>query len=235
MSVEPMDLDHRSNSATLRFKIELARPRLLIASDELWSHEAIAAHFDQYLLALYGAVRATVPLMEKALERCRGMAADPLATRLAPYFERHIEEERGHDAWLREDMRHVGLSEEAIAGSLPSPEVATLVGSQYYWILHEHPVALLGAFAVLEGYPADPQALDELALRGVPRAALRTFYKHAMIDVHHRRELDEALDGLPLLPQHERLIGLVALDTIEKLSSVLESIVHTGAFSTVTH
>ncbi len=235
MPVEPMEQHHRSNSATLRFKIELARPRLLIASDDLWSHDAIATHFDQYLLALYGAVRATVPLMEKALARCRGMTSDPLATRLAPYFERHIEEERGHDVWLHEDMKHVGLSDEAIASSLPSPEVAALVGSQYYWILHEHPVALMGSFAVLEGYPADPTALDELALRGVPRAALRTFYKHAMIDVHHRREFDEALDGLPLLPNHERLIGLVALDTIEKLASVLESIVHTGAFSRLAH
>lgn len=233
--MEPMKLERRSNSATLRFKIELARPRLLIASDTLWSHEALAAHFDQYLLALYGAVRATVPLMERALERCQGMRSDALATRLAPYFERHIEEERGHDVWLREDMGHVGLSEEVIAGALPPPEVAALIGSQYYWILHEHPVALMGAFAVLEGYPADPTALDELARRGVPPAALRTFYKHAMIDVHHRRELDEALDGLPLQSKHERLIGLVALDTIEKLASVLDSIVHRGAFSRLTH
>jgi Iron-containing redox enzyme len=233
--VEPMKLERRSNSAKLRFKIELARPRLLIASDALWSHDALAVHFDQYLLALYGAVRATVPLMERALERCQGMRSDALATRLAPYLERHIEEERGHDLWLREDMGHVGLSEEAISGALPPPEVAALIGSQYYWILHEHPVALMGAFSVLEGYPADPSALDELARRGVPPAALRTFYKHAMIDVHHRREFDDALDGLPLSPQHQRLIGLVALDTIEKLASVLDSIVHRGSFSRLTH
>jgi hypothetical protein len=56
-----------------------------------------------------------------------------------------------------------------------------------------------------------------------------------MIDVHHRREFDDALDGLPLSPQHQRLIGLVALDTIEKLASVLDSIVHRGSFSRLTH
>ena len=30
---------------------------------------------------------------------------------------------------------------------MPSPAVAALVGSQYYWLLHHHPVALLGFVA----------------------------------------------------------------------------------------
>jgi hypothetical protein len=32
----------------------------------------------------------------------------------------------------------------------PSANVAALVGAQYYWILHHHPVALLGYMATLE-------------------------------------------------------------------------------------
>ena len=30
---------------------------------------------------------------------------------------------------------------------------AALVGAQYYWIRHVHPVALLGYVMLLEGYP----------------------------------------------------------------------------------
>ena len=35
----------------------------------------------------------------------------------------------------------------------PAPAVAALVGAQYYWVLHHHPVALLGYIGLLEGYP----------------------------------------------------------------------------------
>ena len=39
---------------------------------------------------------------------------------------------------------------------MPPPSVAGLVGSQYYWILHHHPVAFLGYVALMEGYPPTP-------------------------------------------------------------------------------
>ena len=62
----------------------------------------------------------------------------------------------------------------------PSPTVAALVGSQYYWIFHFHPVALLGYIAVLEGYPPSMAMIDQLeAGTGYPREAFRTMIAHA--------------------------------------------------------
>ena len=58
---------------------------------------------------------------------------------------------------------------------MPSPTVAALVGSQYYWIFHYHPVALLGFVALfVEGHPPTPQLIEVLnertgfPPRGVP-------------------------------------------------------------------
>lgn len=74
-------------------------------------------------------------------------------TGLATYLERHVDEERQHDDWLLEDLAELGVAREDVWGRIPSPNIAALVGSQYYWMRHYHPVALLGYIAVLEGRP----------------------------------------------------------------------------------
>ena len=40
---------------------------------------------------------------------------------------------------------------------IPSPKVAAMVGAQYYWLRHYHPVSLLGHITAIEGYHP-PQA-----------------------------------------------------------------------------
>ena len=88
---------------------------------------------------------------------------------------------------------------------MPSPSVAGLVGSQYYWIHHYHPVAFLGYVALMEGYPPTPELIDELIERsGHPREAFRTYLEHAELDPGHRDHLDRTLDSLPLEREHER-------------------------------
>ena len=37
---------------------------------------------------------------------------------------------------------------------IPSSQVATLVGAQYYWLRHYHPISLLGHMMVMEGCPS---------------------------------------------------------------------------------
>jgi hypothetical protein len=87
-------------------------------------------------------------------------------------------------------------------------------------------VALLGCFAVLEGSPPEVEMLDEVAERaGMPRAALRTLYKHAQLDPHHRDDLDAVLDSLPLTPEQSALLGISALTTVDQLGGILERLV----------
>ena len=84
--------------------------------------------------------------------------------------------------------------------------MASLVGSQYYWIFHTHPVALLGYIAVLEGNPAPIEFLNEVVERtGLPRAAFGSMFKHAALDLQHRNDLDEVLwpEDEPDVPPRE--------------------------------
>jgi Iron-containing redox enzyme len=151
-----------------------------------------------------------VPLTEAALARARDLGDEPLAA----YLEEHVHEELGHDETLLGDLKLVGLSREAVLERMPPPSVAALVGSQYYWILHHHPVAFLGYIALMEGYPPTTELIDVLIERtGYPREAFATYLEHAELDPGHRDHLDQTLDALPLEPQDEQIIGVSAIAT----------------------
>jgi hypothetical protein len=208
----------------LRFKIRLAEPGLDALCRAFWEHPAIGAAFPEYLFSLWSSMRATLSLLEAARERARVRApADPVCARLVPYFLEHAEEERGHDEWLLEDMEGLGIPRAQVLSRLPPPDVAAMIGAQYYLIAHAHPIALLGCFAVLEGSPLTEPDLAGLAARaGIPRPLLRTLDKHATLDPGHRDALDALLDALPLTPEHEALVGLSALTVVEQLGAIME-------------
>lgn len=217
-------------SARLRSKLELALPLLVATGQQLWEHPRIRDLYPEYLVATHGIIRASVPLMEMTLERAREAAPhDPAAVGLAAYLEHHVDEERGHDDWLLEDLEVLGRSHEEVLGRPPSASVAALVGAQYYWIEYYHPVALLGYIGLLEGYPptiADVEAL--MGRTGYPREAFRTLIRHSELDPLHRQDFDEALDRLPLSPEQSAVIGLSGLYTINAFTRVLEDVLEKG-------
>jgi hypothetical protein len=165
-----------------------------------------------------------VPLTETALARSRELD-DRLAAPLARYLEEHVDEELGHDETLLGDLELLGIDRATVLGRIPSPAVAALVGGQYYWILHYHPVAFLGFVALMEGYPPTPELIDELVERtGYPRAAFRTYVEHAELDPGHRDHLDRTIDALPLDESHEVAMGTSAIATAALAASSLEEL-----------
>jgi hypothetical protein len=219
---------HQSSpSARLRGKIGLASGPFIDASARLATHPRIADLYPAYLITLHTIVRATVPLMQAALGRARATAEhDETARALAPYLERHIEEERDHDGWLLEDLEQIGVDRSVALERVPSPSVAALVGSQYYWTFHYHPVALLGYFAFAEGYPPTPTLIETLATgTGFPPQAFRTIEAHGELDPRHRDELDQVIDALPLTSDLEVAMGLSAISSIGHMTECVEEVI----------
>jgi hypothetical protein len=104
--------------------------------------------------------------------------------------------------------------------------VAAVVGAQYYWLLHYHPVAILGYIAVLEGYPPSRELIDALIERtGHPRKAFRTLLAHGVLDPRHRDDFDTALDAMPLTQGQEATVRLSALSSARMLADVLHEVV----------
>jgi hypothetical protein len=215
-----------TQSEQIALRISLVEPRLRWSSHTFLTHPSLRQLFPEYLFRLYCAVRAVVPLMDAACSRATAMAGScPVAAMLVPYLTEHIAEETGHDEWLLEDLQVLGMSRSDVMSRLPPRTVAALVGSQYYWVLHVHPVAVLGYATVVEGSPVELEALEFLAKAGIPRDALRTLYLHAELDVGHGAEAGRFLDSLPLTTQQLRLIGLSAMHSVEQLSAVIDELV----------
>jgi hypothetical protein len=135
---------------------------------------------------------------------------------LAPYLEKHIADESGED--MMADLEVLGWTRPQILLAMPTPSIAALMGSQYYWVIHCHPVAVLGYIQVLEGYPPSKDLIETLITRaGLPRSAFRSLLEHAVLDVSHRDELHALLDTLPLDDDLTALLGLSAIRTIHLL------------------
>ena len=165
-----------------------------------------------------------MPLTRAALAEADRLD-EPLGPPLAAYLEEHVDEEFGHDETLLLDLEAVGLPPRDVLGRVPSPSVAALVGAQYYWIHHHHPVAFLGFVALMEGYPPTPELIDELIERtGYPREAFRTYLEHAELDPGHRDRLDRTLDALPLDASHELAMGMSAIGTAAFAAKSLEEL-----------
>lgn len=205
-----------SRSDALRTRTALALPALRRATARVWEGPEPARRYGEYLCMMHAVVRASVPLMERAAVRCAALgAADPVAGPLAEYLREHAAEERDHDAWLLGDLAAIGWDPAEPLRRIPPPAVAELVGAQYYWMLHHHPVGLLGYVAVLEEQPGAPELPERLERRtGLPPAGFRTLRAHVALDPGHRAGLDRVLDRLPLAPGHEALVALSALHTV---------------------
>jgi hypothetical protein len=211
--------------AVLRTTLEQATPALRAAAAALWSRPGLDRRYVEYLRAMHGVLRASVPVMEMAVRCCADVGPTaPVAAPLRRYLSEHIVEERGHDDWLLADLAAAGV-DPAVARAAPPACVARLVGPQYYWILHHDPVALLGYIAVLEGNaPATALAGWIVASTGLPDTAVRTVREHAALDRDHVEEVYHLLDALPLTAGQLRVVVTNALSTVDALMDLYGSL-----------
>ncbi|WP_435971597.1 iron-containing redox enzyme family protein [Streptomyces sp. Qhu_M48] len=207
-------------SLALRTKLTPTTPVLRAATAALWRPDGLRQRYVRYLAAMHPLVRASVPLLERAAERCAELG-DPASRRLAAYCLRHAEEERDHDAWLLDDLAAAGAGPAAV----PHPVVVELAGAQYYRIEHEHPVALLGYIAVLEGNAPGPRLADRLTeATGLPDRAFRTLREHAELDGGHLDDLHRVLDELAPTPARQTAVSVSALHTANLLTRLFLSL-----------
>jgi len=146
---------------------------------------------ERNLIFLYHSVMASEQLLIDGLLLALNWDDAPVRNILVKYYSEHLDEERGHINWLRED-----LSENGIIPGFPDPIAMAMTGTQYYLIKHVHPAALLGYLAVVEG---DPVTIDTIEiLEKIYGASLFKFMRmHAERDIIHSADLFYIIDKLP--------------------------------------
>jgi hypothetical protein len=215
----------------LWLKIVLTQGVLNLAAKKFWTHPELPRLFPHYLLELYSMMSCSVPLMHAGYERASELTADdPLAATTAAYLELHIQEESHHDEWLLDDLVAGRMEREAVRHRPPGAEVARLVGSQYCWIRHAHPAALLGYLAVLESNPPLEEHLAEIqAQTGYPAESFRCLRLHAADDIEHLRGLKTTIERLPLNAESAALISASAFATMQGLVALLDKLTNMTA------
>jgi hypothetical protein len=213
--------------AVLRAKLGLLLPALQSAADRVWDTPPARERYIGYLSVMHAVIRASVPLMQAAARRCAD--SDPVADPLREYLHGHIAEERGHDDWIAADLVAAGEDPGRCIARIPPAEVASLVGAQYYWVEHFHPVTLLGYIAVLEGNPPKPGLVDHLmGVTGLPSSAFRTLRTHAELDPGHSAAVFALLDELALTADQRQAIDRSALHSLLQATRIMTGLAGPG-------
>lgn len=97
-----------------------------------------------FLEQAYHHVKHTFPLLALAASRT---GDEYYQDALVEYME----EERGHEKWILNDIQTLGGNAEEVARGQPGQACAIMVGYAYYAIEHVSPYAMLGSVHVLEG------------------------------------------------------------------------------------
>lgn len=138
-----------------------------------------------YLAEAYHHVKFTCPLLGLALANC------PIEDR--HYREaliEYIDEEKGHEEWILNDIAAFGGDKEKIRAGRPSLPNRVMCGYMHFAIEHVSPYALLGMVHVLEGMSvllADKAAASIGEALGVEKGGKGFTYlvSHGSLDQDH--------------------------------------------------
>jgi pyrroloquinoline quinone (PQQ) biosynthesis protein C len=148
-----------------------------------------------FLGQAYHHVRCTAPLMALAAARCG--PEDHLYQ--AALFE-YIEEERGHELWILEDIHAVGGDPEQVRLGAPRFPCKVMVGHAYYVVDRVSPYGLLGMIHVLEGMAVALAGKAVSALRGsietVNEGGFKYLTTHGDLDVRHSEFFENLINHL---------------------------------------
>ena len=150
------------------------------------------AEYRAFLRDLYHIVWHFCPIMATAAARC----GDNLRNIRYDLYER-IDEEKGHEDWVLEDIAAMGGDVKAGIAA-PSAPVQAMIGYNYYAAERVHPCSVLGMLYVLEVVASvyGGKASDSIARaigRDPGKGGFRFLSSHATMDADHFAQLNVLL------------------------------------------
>ena len=167
--------------------------------------------YRKLLLELYHVVWHFNPVCAAAASRI------PDSERQIRYFlYEHMEEEKGHEEWVMNDLEAVGVPRASALDHPPTPFTRALVGDNYWAADRRHPCSVLGMLYTLEviasvyGGPFASAIKESLLLEG--ERGVSFINSHATMDAKHMAELRVILNTLESADAQEAVIDSVELN-----------------------
>jgi pyrroloquinoline quinone (PQQ) biosynthesis protein C len=154
--------------------------------------------YTAFLTEAYHHVRHTVPLLQACRARVQAMARYAW---LLPALDEYIEEERGHDEWILDDLRACGTETDNVAEAVrhgrPGHATEVMVACAYDTIARGNPLGFFGMVHVLEGSSVALAlvAADRIQRHlGLPDAAFSYLRSHGTLDQEHTQHFAVLMD-----------------------------------------
>lgn len=147
-----------------------------------------------FLREAYHHVRHTVPL----LAACKA-ALPARHAWLRDALDEYIDEERGHDEWILDDVRACGGDAEAVRRARPAIATELMVAYAYDTIARRNPLGFFGMVHVLEGTSVSLALLAADAIQrplGLPDAAFSYLSSHGTLDQKHTADFARLMDRI---------------------------------------
>jgi len=147
-----------------------------------------------FLTEAYHHVKHTFPLLALASSRTTD-------ERYQDALVEYMEEERGHEKWILDDIRAMGGDADAVRRGEPGPACRVMVAFAYHAIEHVSPYAMLGSVHVLEGMSvllADQLAAtlrQSFAMEG-GGGGFSYLTSHGSLDKEHVAFFRQVVDGI---------------------------------------
>ncbi|PZQ43282.1 MAG: biliverdin-producing heme oxygenase [Micavibrio aeruginosavorus] len=218
-----MSFYDRLNKETESARKELySVPQLVDALGGNISRETYIA----YLTQAYHHVRHTVRFM-----MAMGVNLPENKKWLHDAISEYIEEEKGHEEWILNDIAAAGGDKEAARSAIPNLETQVLVAYNYDYIARKNPIGFLGMVFMLESTSiqiANNGADAVKAKLSLPQTAFTYLYSHGALDIEHLKFYENLVNKITD-PADQAAIIEVAQNTFRLFARVLGSIPHSMA------
>lgn len=143
----------------------------------------------------------------------------------------YIEEEKGHEEWILNDIAAAGGDKEAARNATPNLETQVLVAYNYDYIARKNPVGFLGMVFMLESTSTQIASTGADAIMAglkLPKSAFTYLYSHGALDIEHLKFFENLVNQIND-PEDQAAIIEVAQNTFRLFAGVLSAIPHQKA------
>jgi pyrroloquinoline quinone (PQQ) biosynthesis protein C len=170
-------------------------------------HGLTLPEYKAFLHDLYHIVWHFCPVMAAAAARC----SDRFRGVRYELYER-IQEEKGHEAWVLEDVEAVGGEVPSVKASPPSAPVQAMIAFNYYGAERVHPCSVLGMLYMLEvvssvygGRVSD--SISRKLGRDVDAGGFKFLSSHATMDLDHMAKLNRLVKTIDEPAAQEAIVN----------------------------
>jgi len=156
-------------------------------------HGLSLVEYKAFLHDLYHIVWHFCPVMAAAAARC----SDRFREVRYDLYDR-IEEEKGHETWVLEDIEAIGGDVASARAHPPSAPVQAMIAFNYFGAERVHPCSVLGMLYMLEVVSSvyGGRVSDSIARtlgRNVDAGGFRFLTSHATMDLDHMAKLNKLM------------------------------------------